>query len=94
MTLGASRLYRVVPGMRVNFGAEGARLSRRIMLMLRQGGKFTDGQIRKYLNKVLLGFGVAILGVAISDYFGVPLVGVGHDSARARVRQSQFSPLG
>lgn len=46
------------------------------MLMLRHGGKFTDRQIHKYLNKALLSFGIAILGIVFSRYIGVPLLGL------------------
>lgn len=46
------------------------------MLMLRQGGKFTDQQIRKYLRSALLWFGLAIAAVLAIRYIPVPFVGV------------------
>jgi hypothetical protein len=76
VTRGASRFYRAAPGIDLNLAASRLRLSGGIMLMFRQGGQFTDRQIHKYLNKALLSFGVAILGVVISHYLEVPFVGL------------------
>ena len=46
------------------------------MLMLRKGGKFTDQQIRKYSNKALLCFAIAVVGVLATRYVQIPLVGL------------------
>lgn len=46
------------------------------MLMLRQGGKFTDQQIRKYLRSASLWFGLAMAAVVATPYIPVPFVGL------------------
>ena len=46
------------------------------MLMLRNGGKFTDQQIRKYLMKALLCFAIAVFAIFVTRYIQLPLVGL------------------
>ena len=46
------------------------------MLMLRNGGKFTDQQIRKYLNKAFLCFAIAVVAIFATRYIQLPLVGL------------------
>jgi len=46
------------------------------MLMLRNGGKFTDQQIRKYLKKALFCFAIAVVGIFAMRYIQIPLIGL------------------
>jgi hypothetical protein len=46
------------------------------MLMLRTGGKFTDRQIQKHLNKALLFVGIGIAAMVAALYVQVPFVGL------------------
>ena len=46
------------------------------MLMLREGGKFTDHQIRKYVKQALFCFGIAIVAIFATRYIQLPLVGL------------------
>jgi len=46
------------------------------MLMLRKGGRFTDQQIRKYSNKVVVCFAIAVVGIFVMRYIQIPLIGL------------------
>ncbi len=76
MTRRASRFYRALPANPPNSPASRLRLSRDIMLMLRQGGKFTDQQIRKYLKSASFWFALAVVAVFATRYIAVPFVGL------------------
>jgi hypothetical protein len=45
------------------------------MLMLRGGGEFADQQIRRYLKNAILCFSVALVGIFLTPYVKLPLVG-------------------
>ena len=76
MTRRASRFYRAFPANPPNSSASRLRLSRDMMLMLRQGGKFTDQQIRKCLRSASLWFALAIAAIFATRYMPVPFVGL------------------
>jgi hypothetical protein len=46
------------------------------MLMLRKGGRFTDQKIRKYSNRVVVCFAIAVVGIFTMRYIQIPLIGL------------------
>jgi len=58
------------PGIPVAFG------SAAVMLMLRTGGQFADSQIRKYLIRALLCFGIAVGAAFATRYIQLSFVGL------------------